>query len=157
MDLWPYSCVSSIVQSHVHQICVCTVTLFHRTMNMVHVCSGWHIRWQDNHMSKHCSLGLKMHMYMSNCLSLVTSHQWDGVPFPRQAPMSIVSVGGDLLGIGSTSCARYSWEHPGTTQVIFNPRRACAARVTVVVLCVCLSVRRLFWQYVQSQVKPKIQ
>ena len=26
------------------------------------------------------------------------------------------------------------------TLVLFNPRRACAARVTVVVLCVCLSV-----------------
>ena len=25
--------------------------------------------------------------------------------------------------------------------IIINPRRACAARVTVVVLCVCLSVR----------------
>ena len=35
---------------------------------------------------------------------------------------------------------------------IINPRRACAARVTVVVLSVCLSVcvcvcRRLFWHY----------
>ena len=25
--------------------------------------------------------------------------------------------------------------------IVINPRRACAARVTVVVLCVCLSVR----------------
>ena len=28
----------------------------------------------------------------------------------------------------------------GGTSIIINPRRACAARVTVVVLCVCLSV-----------------
>ena len=34
-----------------------------------------------------------------------------------------------------------------TILIVINPRRACAARVTVVVLCVCLSVRlsvRLF-------------
>ena len=32
--------------------------------------------------------------------------------------------------------------------LLINPRRACAARVTVVVLSVCLSVcRRLFWHY----------
>ena len=36
---------------------------------------------------------------------------------------------------------------------VINPWRACAARVAVVVLCVC--VRTLFWQYAQSQVKPK--
>ena len=31
---------------------------------------------------------------------------------------------------------------------IINPRRACAERVTVVVLCVCISVTHtLFWQY----------
>ena len=37
---------------------------------------------------------------------------------------------------------------------IFNPRRACAERVTVVVLCVCLSVclNTLFWQYTQLEV-----
>ena len=34
------------------------------------------------------------------------------------------------------------------TDNIINPRRACAARVTVVVLCVCLSVcPRLFSDY----------
>ena len=41
------------------------------------------------------------------------------------------------------------------TLVLFiNPRRACAARVTVVVLCVCLSVcpNTLFWQYAQLEV-----
>ena len=27
-----------------------------------------------------------------------------------------------------------------TTYILINPRRACAARVTVVVLCVCVSV-----------------
>ena len=31
---------------------------------------------------------------------------------------------------------------------IINPRRACAARVTVVVLCVCLSVCRYVCMYV---------
>ena len=38
--------------------------------------------------------------------------------------------------------------------IIINPRRACAARVTVVVSCVCVSVcpHTLFWQYVQLQV-----
>ena len=41
---------------------------------------------------------------------------------------------------------------------LINPRRACAARVTVVVLSVCLSVcmyvcpNTLFWQYVQLEV-----
>ena len=42
-----------------------------------------------------------------------------------------------------------------TVNVLFiNPRRACAARVTVVVLCVCLSVcpNTLFWQYAQLEV-----
>ena len=29
----------------------------------------------------------------------------------------------------------------GLYVIIINPRRACAARVTVVVLCVCVSVR----------------
>ena len=33
----------------------------------------------------------------------------------------------------------YMIEDP-TVTVVINPRRACAARVTVVVLCVCLSV-----------------
>ena len=38
--------------------------------------------------------------------------------------------------------------------VVINPRRACAARVTVVILCVCLSVcpNTLFWQYAQLEV-----
>ena len=36
---------------------------------------------------------------------------------------------------------------------IINPRRACAERVTVVVLCVCMSVTHtLFWQYVRLKV-----
>ena len=37
---------------------------------------------------------------------------------------------------------------------IINPRRACAARVTVVVLSVCLYVcpNTLFWQYAQLEV-----
>ena len=36
---------------------------------------------------------------------------------------------------------------------IFNPRRACAERVTVVVLCVCMSVTHtLFWQYARLKV-----
>ena len=30
--------------------------------------------------------------------------------------------------------------HVHTAHTVINPRRACAARVTVVVLCVCLSV-----------------
>ena len=32
------------------------------------------------------------------------------------------------------------WHHCDTTVKVVNPRRACAARVIVVVLCVCLSV-----------------
>ena len=37
---------------------------------------------------------------------------------------------------------------------LINPRRACAARVTVVVSCVCLYVcpHTLFWQYVRLKV-----
>ena len=35
-----------------------------------------------------------------------------------------------------------------TNRMFINPRRACAARVTVVVLCVCVSVcLRLFSDY----------
>ena len=33
-----------------------------------------------------------------------------------------------------------AWKEGGTWELIINPRRACAARVTVVVVCVCLSV-----------------
>ena len=36
---------------------------------------------------------------------------------------------------------------------IINPRRACAERVTVVVLCVCMSVTHtIFWQYARLKV-----
>ena len=39
-------------------------------------------------------------------------------------------------------------EHGKTVTIIINPRRACAARVTVIVLCVCLFVcPRLFSDY----------
>ena len=31
--------------------------------------------------------------------------------------------------------------HGGNRDCVINPRRACAARVTVVVVCVCLSVK----------------
>ena len=42
----------------------------------------------------------------------------------------------------------------GEKSCIVNPRRACAARVTVVVLCVCMYVcpNTLFWQYAQLEV-----
>ena len=37
--------------------------------------------------------------------------------------------------------------------LVVNPRRACAERVTVVVLCVCMSVTHtLFWQYARLKV-----
>ena len=40
-----------------------------------------------------------------------------------------------------------------TSLLIFNPRRACAERVTVVVVCVCMSVTHtLFWQYARLKV-----
>ena len=57
---------------------------------------------------------------------------------------------------------KITWEAPTTSQAVSSivfpavcSQCTCTARVTVVVLCVCLSVRRLFWQYVQSQVKTK--
>ena len=41
----------------------------------------------------------------------------------------------------------------GMMNIVINPRRACAERVTVVVLCVCMSVTHtLFWQYARLKV-----
>ena len=43
---------------------------------------------------------------------------------------------------------RYTHAQMPRAECIINPRRACAARVTVVVLCVCVSVcPRLFSDY----------
>ena len=47
------------------------------------------------------------------------------------------------------------WERraPGVGTPLINPRRKSVERVTVVVLCVCMSVKHtLFWQYARLKV-----
>ena len=70
--------------------------------------------------------------------------------FKRLTTKVILSILSASFGsVGSSSrCANLHF-----TIIIINPRRACAERVTVVVLCVCMSVTHtLFWQYARLKV-----
>ena len=51
-------------------------------------------------------------------------------------------------------CSAWELSAPRVVTPLINPRRTCVKRVTVVVLCVCMSVTHmLFWQYARLIIK----
>ena len=66
--------------------------------------------------------------------------------FPQNAPLEVCVLIMSCCVILRSILSNYECG-------LINPRHACAERVTVVVLCVCMSVTHtLFWQYAQLKV-----